>query len=179
MSKKNLKIIGLVCLACILMIATLSACSNDSGDGLLYNVTSFQTHSADIINITDEPQTIVTYEQFAAFCSEAEMPINDKSGWNYDSDIYKKFRSYDKKFFKNKSLIVLLIAKSHPQDLQFGNLNIKDDTLIINILNEFNPYESGYDYPAVMDYHLFLIEINKNSISNVNQIVVKEYNHLN
>ena len=180
MKKNFIRIFCVISLVCILMLSTLSACSNNSDDRLVYEVASFNSFSSQISKINAaEPQKIVTYEQLTAFCSEAEMPINDKNSWNNVPDIYKKISSYNKKFFKSKSLIIVSIEKGHPQGLEIANLKIDDDALIINVLNEENPYDMSASYPSVMDYHLFLIEINKKPISNINRFVVKEYNNLN
>lgn len=180
MKKKFTIIISVICLVCILMLATLSACSDNSSDEVFYNATSFGDYnqvSAGIKMQSNSPETIVSYKQLEKFCREANMQINDESDWVYASAVYKKFRSYDNNFFKNKVLIVLYIWKPYPQGLDFGNLKIKDDVMTINILNNHDPY-SNSSHDDIEARYLFLIEINKNSIKDVKQIKVKEYNYL-
>ncbi len=63
--------------------------------------------------------------------------------------------------------------------MKFGNLTVKDDRLIVNILSEYNPYDNSVHYPDATEVYVYLIEINKNLIGDRNQIIVKEYNNLN
>ena len=160
------------------MIAALSACRGNSGGRLSYEVTYFDYNEVPNISVrSDVPERIDSLEQLTAFCSEAEIRINDKDSLDYDGTLYKKLRSYDKEFFKNKSLI--LLSKAHGAgywNYEFGNLKIKDDNLIISILNNNceSDYE-GYDMPDVYTQYLWIIEINKDSIKDVNQITVQNY----
>ncbi len=177
MNKKFLKISGLVCLICILMISTLSACSNDNDNGgFYYDVESYiQT----IRNSSDFAQRIDSYSEFTKLCDEKGVSIYDEKDWNYDSELYKKLREYNKGFFRSKALIIVYIEKPHPFGLKFGNLTVKDDRLIVNILSEYNPYDNSVHYPDATEDYVYLIEINKSLIGDRNQIIVKEYNNLN
>ena len=88
-------------------------------------------------------------------------------------------REYNKGFFRNKALIIVYIEKPNPFGLKFGNLTVKDDRLIVNILSEYNPYDNSVHYPDATEDYVYLIEINKSLIGDRNQIIVKEYNNLN
>lgn len=179
MRRQVIKSISIFMICIFVLFATFSACSNDPYSRFDYNVTSFDHIESDVFKAnTDIPQRIDSVEQLKEFCNDTGMPINDKSNRNYDSDIYIKLRSYNNRYFKSNSLIIVFIGKPHRQELEFANLKIIDDTLIINILNEYDPYDEGVEYPTVADDHLMLIEINKNLISKVKQIIIKEYNHL-
>ncbi len=177
MNKKFLKISGLVCLICILMLAPLSACSKDNDNGgFYYDVESYiQT----ISNSSDFAQRIDSYSEFTKLCDEKGVSIYDEKDWSYDSELYKKLREYNKRFFRSKALIIVYIEKPHPFGLKFGNLTVKDDRLIVNILSEYNPYDNSVHYPDATEDYVYLIEINKSLIGDRNQIIVKEYNNLN
>ena len=169
MKKNFIKTITIICLLCILLLATLSACSDDSN----YDVASFVTYSGDLMKKTQLTQRIDSLDQLNAFCSDADMPIHDKIVWNNTSAMYEKLRSYKKWFFTSKSLIIVFRGYGTPQNVEFANLEIKDDTLTVNLYRYIFLNISGAT-PAVEDGHLFLIEIKKKSIKGVNQIVANE-----
>lgn len=178
--KKLIKIISVCAICLFVLLVAFSACSNNSDGRLDYQIIEFHHIGAGIMKMTsDVPQRIDTFEGLKTFFDDAEMPINDKDNINYGTDIYKKFRSYDEKYFNDNSLIIFYIAKPHLQNLEVANFKIKDDTLILNLINDYDPYDSSVEYPAVADEHLTLIEINKHCIANVKTIVTKEYNNLN
>ena len=178
--KKLMKSISVCAICLIVLLVAFSACSGNSDGSLDYQIIEFHHIGAGIMKmISDVPQRVDTFEGLTAFFDDAEMPINDKDNINYDTDIYRKFRSYDKKYFKDNSLIIVFISKPHLQNLEVANLKIKDDTFILNVINDYDPYDSSVEYPAVADDHLTLIEINKHCIANVKTIVTSAYNHLN
>ena len=186
MKKCFIKTITIICLVCILMLATLSACNDNSSDKdnsndeFYYDVASFVISSGGLMNSDSNKivKQIDSSEQLISFCNETKLPINDKNDWDYERDYYKKLRSYDKKFFKNKSLIIVFISKGYPYGLEFSNFRTENDTMTVNILNHYDPYRKGVSYPCMEEGYLFLIEFNKNSIKDVNQIEVKEYNYI-
>ena len=169
MTKKFIIICSIICLVCILMLATLSACNND----VVYEATSFVTSDYDIMDSTQLAKRIDSSEQLATFCNDAKMPINDKDGWHYDSDLFAKLRSYNKSFFKNKSLIIVFRGYGHPQNIELVNMEKQGDTLNVNIHNVRGMSGGDASFPTV-EGHFFLIEVKKSSIRGVKQIEVKE-----
>ena len=150
------------------MLATLSACKDD----IKYNVTHFDNCLLELANDEDIARRIDSLDQLTEFCIEKGIPINDKDYTNYDSEICEKLRSYDKKFFKSKSLIIAVAGDGYPQNLELESLEIRDGLLVLNIsiVINFNLNE----YPNTGDWQLYLIEIKKKSIKDVGKIVVKQ-----
>ncbi len=177
MKKNFIKIVCTVCLLCAIIVAPLSACNKDNDNGgFYYDVESFiQTMS----NSSDFAQRIDSYSEFTKLCDEKGVSIYDEKDWSYDNELYKKLREYNKGFFRSKALIIVYIEKSYPFGLKFGNLTVKDDRLIVNILSEYNPYDNSVYYPDETEDYVYLIEINKSLIGDRSQIIVKEYNNLN
>ena len=174
MKKNFIKTISMICLVCILTFATLSACKDDTDDDF-FDVICFKDSLGKIYEEPYFAERVDNLEELTSLCKKAGMSINDKSDWHYDSEVYKKFRSYDSKFFKNKSLIVVSIHQGNPHSLEFAKLTIYNDVLTISLLSNYNPYETGVAYPDEVDPRLFLIEISKDSIKDVNQIKVITY----
>ena len=165
----------MICLVSILTLATFSACKDDTNGDFFYDVISFEDFLGRIYDDPYFAERVDNLEQLTSLCEKAKMSINDKNDWHYDSEVYKKFRSYDSKFFKNKSLIVVSIIQGNPHSLEFAKLTIYNDVLTISLLSNYNPYETGGDYLDESDPRLFLIEISKDSIKDVNQIKVITY----
>ena len=180
MKNSLIKLFCVISLVCILTCATLSACRDNSCDGFSYDAFSCNHIDSDVFSriYKSEPQLIIDYEQLTSLFIKAKISPNDKNDWNYLSSVYEKFRSYDKKFFNNRWLIMVTVSKPFLQSLKFGNLEFKDDTLTVNLINDYDPYDYSGGHFDMIDDYLFLIEINKKSAGNINQIKVKEYNYL-
>ncbi len=167
-----------VCILCVLTFTMLCACNKNSDDNLSYDVTYFDNNKSDGISFhSDFVEKIVEFNQLIEFCNNKKMSINDKNDFDYDCDLYKQFRSYDKKFFRTKSLLV--VGKHMSEgfwDFEFGNLKIKDNSLIINILcNDEEPDYEHEQLPCEETQYIWVIEVNKKSIENISQLVVQEY----
>lgn len=179
MKRRHVKIFSIVFVLCVFIsLFMISVYKDNSSKEFYYNVTYFNYNKVPNVSMSsDVPEKIDSLEQLTEFCLEAKIAIDDKESWDYDSDFYKKFRSYDKKFFKNKSLIV--ICKTHGAgfwNYEFGNLKIEDDNLIIGIHNISYELDDGsYDMPAIYTQYLWVIEINKDLINDINQITIQNY----
>ena len=91
--------------------------------------------------------------------------------------MYKKFRNYGKKFFDNKALIVAFTFKTSFECIEFESIDIQNIYLVINLKNKSNANDlsgTSSDSAAVMTAYVYLIEIDKTLVKDINNIIVKE-----
>ncbi len=75
-------------------------------------------------------------------------------------------------------MIVVFRYKPCLEKLTFKDLQIENDTLTVNILNESNISGAEGDSAAVITIYVYLIEVKKSAIENVEQIQVVEMDKL-
>ena len=75
-------------------------------------------------------------------------------------------------------MIVVFRYKPCLEKLTFKDLQIENDTLTVNILNESKISGAEGDSAAVITIYVYLIEVKKSAIENVEQIQVVEMDKL-
>ncbi len=179
--KKFSKIICIICV--VVLLAALTACADKS----LYKVACSESLNrddvfSDIVHSGidgDLAERFDTVEQLNEFCNEKNIQVNNnEEDYKFSSAFRKKFENYNNKFFNDKSLIVVFRYKPCLEKLTFKDLQIENDTLTVNILNESKIPGAEGDSAAVITIYVYLIEVKKSAIENVEQIQVVEMDKL-
>lgn len=179
--KKFSKIICIICV--VVLLAALTACADKS----LYKVACSESLNrddvfSDIVHSGiegDLAERFDTVEQLNEFCNEKNIQVNNnEEDYKFSSAFRKKFENYNNKYFNDKSLIVVFRYKPCLEKLTFKDLQIENDTLTVNILNESKISGVEGDSAAVITIYVYLIEVKKSAIENVEQIQVVEMNKL-
>ncbi len=179
--KKFSKIICIICV--VVLLAALTACADKS----LYKVACSESLNrddvfSDIVHSGiegDLAERFDTVKQLNEFCNEKNIQVNNnEEDYKFSSAFRKKFENYNNKYFNDKSLIVVFRYKPCLEKLTFKDLQIENDTLTVNILNESKISGVEGDSAAVITIYVYLIEVKKSAIENVEQIQVVEMNKL-
>ncbi len=179
--KKFSKIICIICV--VVLLAALTACADKS----LYKVACSESLNRDDVFSDifhsgiegDLAERFDTVEQLNEFCNEKNIQVNNnEEDYKFSSAFRKKFENYNNKYFNDKSLIVVFRYKPCLEKLTFKDLQIENDTLTVNILNESNISGAEGDSAAVITIYIYLIEVKKSAIENVEQIQVVEMDKL-
>ncbi len=179
--KKFSKIICIICV--VVLLAALTACADKS----LYKVACSESLNRDdvfsgIVHSGiegDLAERFDTVEQLNEFCNEKNIQVNNnEEDYKFSSAFRKKFENYNNKYFNDKSLIVVFRYKPCLEKLTFKDLQIENDTLTVNILNESKISGEEGDSAAVITIYVYLIEVKKSAIENVEQIQVVEMDKL-
>lgn len=179
--KKFSKIICIICV--VVLLAALTACADKS----LYKVACSESLNrddvfSDIVHSGiegDLAERFDTVEQLNEFCNEKNIQVNNnEEDYKFSSAFRKKFENYNNKYFNDKSLIVVFRYKPCLEKLTFKDLQIENDALTVNILNESKISGAEGDSAAVITIYVYLIEVKKSAIENVEQIQVVEMDKL-
>lgn len=179
--KKFSKIICIICV--VVLLAALTACADKS----LYKVACSESLNrndvfSDIVHSGiegDLAERFDTVEQLNEFCNEKNIQVNNnEEDYKFSSAFRKKFENYNNKYFNDKSLIVVFRYKPCLEKLTFKDLQIENDTLTVNILNESKISGAEGDSAAAITIYVYLIEVKKSAIENVEQIQVVEMDKL-
>ena len=110
-------------------------------------------------------------EELNAFRSKTEYPFfNDEYADNKVNKALQKFDEFDENYFKEKSLIFIMQGWS----MGWGDLTrmrVADNTLTISFV-----LPKGVMYPAVAAMRVSVIEVNKEMLKDVEQIIVEMIN---
>ena len=176
MKKSKMLFISILLISVLTLSTMLCACNKDNDDT---NVNDFELKFYDTrgygYSIGNYATIIKSAKELKNFCNEDTSPIfqkGDKYTAEENGKIIELFNEYDKKFFKNKSLVAIFRIRSC-----WGLHNeIKDYQIIDNCMNVTISVISERDanYAAAITMHVFILEFDKSKVSGVNQITVDE-----
>lgn len=114
-------------------------------------------------------ERITSKEELIMLSQKMQNGIFDEQSDSYDSEVGKIIRSYDETFFENNNLIICVIESGYGYSNKIKKLDIDDNKLIVHI----NKKRKKGTHINVAFTYLFLLEVNKEDVSNVDYVETK------
>ncbi|MDE6604606.1 MAG: hypothetical protein K2K85_01110 [Clostridia bacterium] len=176
MKRYNIFFISIILICLLTVSALFCACSDKDNESDNTPEKDFEFKYYEFgARLVNYATIIKSVDDLSAFFNDESSPIyrkEDKYADIYNQKTLELFQDYDKKFFQNKSLVIIFRVRTC-----LGlESDIKDYEIIDNSLNVTITIirESNYDYATAMTMHMCLLEFDKQKLSSVTQINVKE-----
>lgn len=111
---------------------------------------------------------IKSYEELKQLCDEYNSPAFSKDSNKYDSEVNNLIRSFDSKYFVNKSLVICFGTGPTGGILgKIKNITLNENVLLIN----YEKKDADQSITAIInDPWILMIEFNKQEVNDILQI---------